>query len=239
MNTIRTFTVKTIGGAVETIEVSPEDTFDTFCKTIKSTFCIDDDRRLKIVCNGGVVNEDKFQGIPDKALVICLATRPINTAPAPATVQSQESSSVTQVQVVESVADVQTADPTYSFKQVQAYTIVFMNFISANAQLRDAFLNNYGLLVTELAKNDQLMDVMKNILSQSGQIMESMEKGENISVNINTDNNSMEKIELTTEDRQKIDQLIMMGFNPDKVVVEYLKSGKDVQKTLEALQISN
>ena len=155
-------------------------------------------------------------------------------------VESVEAVQTADVQTADvQTADVQTSEPTYSFKQVQAYTIVFMNFISANPQLRDAFLNNYSLLVTELAKNNQLMDVMKSILSQSGQIMESMEKGENISVNINTNNNSMEKIELTAEDRQNIDQLIMMGFNPDKAVVEYLKSEKDVQKTLEALQINN
>jgi hypothetical protein len=245
MSSNRTFTVKTVGGAKEELSISADTTFESFCQTIRSTFSFDDDRRLKVICNGTILNDERFSTIPDRSTIICLATRPTTApAPAPAPQPVEQQQPVQQTATVETTSTTQTdastgSEPTYSFKQVQAYTIVFLNFISSNPQLRDAFLNNYGLLVTELAKSEQLEEIMKNILSQSGQIMEAMEKGENIKVNINTNDNSMEQIELTPEDHQKIEQLIAMGFNPDQVVVEYLKSGKDIQLTLQALHGGN
>ena len=133
-------------------------------------------------------------------------------------------------------ADGNSAEPKYGFQEIKAFTIVFLNFIKSNPQLQDAFLNNYGALVTEIVRGDQLDPVMRSILSRSSQIRRSMEAGENIQININMDNQSMEKIELTEQDRMNIDQFISMGFNPDRVIVEYLKAGKDLNRTLDALQ---
>jgi hypothetical protein len=250
----RIFTVKTVGGGEEQIIVEPSLSFDGFKEKVRTAFGFDEDRRIKVVFSGGVVDATKFTDIPDKSVVICLATRPprqvstttnntepesIPTTPVPIPPPSLPVQSLpVQSQPIESTTSANTPEPMYGFKNIKAYTIVFLNFIAANPQLRDAFLNNYGLLVTELAKNEQLEEVMKNILSQSGQILEAMEKGENIKLNINTDNNSMEQIELTEEDRARIDQLIAMGFNPDKAVVEYLKAGKDINRALDALQRS-
>ena len=243
----RTFTIKTTGGIQEKIEVSPEDTFEYFCEKIRSTFNFEADRKLRVICAGKIITENDFKTLPDKVTMICLATKPtdispqIPNQPIPQPVQQPVQQPVPQATEVNDSNNsasgrlFPSTGETYSFKQVQAYTIVFLNFISSNPQLREAFLNNYGLLVTELAKNQQLEEIMKNILSQSGQIMEAMEKGENIKLNINTDSNSMDKIELTREDTMRIDQLIAMGFNPDKVVVAYLKSGKNMDRTLQAL----
>lgn len=243
-STIKTFMVKTVAGARENIEITSQDTFTSFCEKVRSTFNFEKEQKLRIICSGTIITEDKFKNIPDKTTIICLATKPIDsqvsqtstntnaTVPVTASVITP----VTTATVSSQNVPLFPSDGTlYSFKQVQAYTIVFLNFISSNPQLRDAFLNNYGLLVTELAKNQQLEELMKNILSQSGQIMEAMEKGENIKVNINTNTNTMDKIELTAEDSKKIDQLIAMGFNPDQVVIAYLQSGKNIDKTLRSL----
>lgn len=242
----RTFTVKSVGGNQETITIGSEENFESFCDTIRTVFHIDSDRRLKLICNGQIVNSERFTSLVDKSTVVCLATRPVRdtastsesapgSTPEPTSEVSTDTAGETSAasQLGNSGAS---TEETYTFKQVQAYTIVFMNFISSNPQLRNAFLNDYGLLVTELAKNETLTGVMKNILSQAGQIAEAMDKGENIKVNINTDSNEMEKIELTPDDEKKIDQLIAMGFNPDKVVVAYLQSNKDIQATLQVLQ---
>lgn len=244
----RTFTVKSVGGNQETITVRSEENFESFCDTIRTVFHIDSDRRLKLISNGQIVNSERFTSLVDRSTVVCLATRPVRdtTTTSESTPESTpEATSEVSTDTstpVETSADSQlgnsspSTEETYTFKQVQAYTIVFMNFISSNPQLRNAFLNDYGLLVTELAKNETLTGVMKNILSQAGQIAEAMEKGENIKVNINTDSNEMERIELTPKDEKQIDQLIAMGFNPDKVVVAYLQSNKNIQATLQVLQ---
>jgi hypothetical protein len=234
MSVIKVINVRTLNGQEEKLNVDNLQDFNGFIEQLKSTFAFDSDRVVKLIYKGKVVNQNDFQTIPDKSVVICMATRP----PRPANTNiNTDINTATNVEPESKQSEL--TEEKYGFMNIKAYTVVFLNFIASNPQLKDAFLNNYGLLATEIAKSPQLESVMKSILSQSSEISKSMESGENIKVNINMDkeNPGMEKLELTKNDECAIDQLIALGFHPDKVLVEYLKAGKDISKTLTNLQI--
>src|SRR5690606_237390 len=108
-------------------------------------------------------------------------------------------------------------NPMYTYKHVKAALIVFLDFVRNNKQLSELYDNNYTQLMTELIKNSDIDAILRNILSQSGQIMNAMEKGENIKVNINGDTHEVDEIKLTKEDENNIDELIQMGFDPTLV----------------------
>ena len=118
--------------------------------------------------------------------------------------------------------------------------IHFLDMIRSNRQLKQLYENDYGQLVTEIMKNPDLDTMLKNILSQSGQIMNAMEKGENISVNIegNTGGGKlgdMDVIDLSPQDQETIEEITQMGFNRADVVNAYLSCNKDMEDTLNRL----
>lgn len=254
----RVLTVRTLNGRDEKITVNDSLDFVGFTEQLRSTFGFDSDRLVKVIYSGKVVNQNDFTNIPDKSVVVCMATRQPRSEPNVNLVNNEEakanvntSDNTVQSQTFNSNSNTNsntnsnsnpnpsTDSEKYGFLNIKAYTVVFLNFISSNPQLRDAFLNNYGSLATEIVKSPQLESVMKSILSQSSDIAKSMVSGENIKVNINMDKDSpgLEKIELNEQDERNIDQLITLGFNPDKVIVEYLKADKDLSKALQNLQL--
>lgn len=251
----RKFTVKTVSGEKREINVCYEDSFEDFKSKILTEFNVDENKQVRLTFKGKILDSDLFSKLHTDSILGCIFTKkssPNNTVPKVENSQDQTvsgSDSVNNTDLNTNVnTDVNTNNtnssnsnnndgPMYRFKNIKAYTVVFFNFIATNPQLRNAFLNDYGLLVKELIENKDLDMLMRNILDQSSDILKSMEKGENIKLNINMNSNSMEKLDdLTNEDSKIIDEIISMGFSPDKVVVEYLKSGKNLSKTLDALQ---
>lgn len=70
--------------------------------------------------------------------------------------------------------------------------------------------------------------------------MNAMEKGENISVNIegNTGGGKlgdMDVIDLSPQDQETIEEITQMGFNRADVVNAYLSCNKDMEDTLNRL----
>src|SRR5690606_33940559 len=123
----------------------------------------------------------------------------------------------------------------YTYKQVKASLVVFLDFIRSNAQLKDLYLNDYKQLVNELILNPDIDMIVHNILGQSGRILEAMEKGENIKVNINGSNGNVEKISLSQQDEQVIMELIDLGFDPTKAISAYVECGYDKDATINKL----
>ena len=251
----RTFTIRSVSGSKQNITVQPHETFEDVKRRIMEVLSIDPSKQLKLMHNSKIVDADMFSTLQDGAVLGCVTTK----APSSSTssTSSTSTSTATVVQQTDALpsdgqpSDAQSSDakptdaePMYRFKNIKAFTIVFLNFIATNPQLRNAFLNNFGLLTTELIKNEDLEALMLNILSQSDSILQSMEKGQNIKLNMNMSSKKMEKIdgqpdgvesiEITDQDSANIDQIIAMGFHPDRVVVEYLKNGKDINRTLDA-----
>ncbi len=79
--------------------------------------------------------------------------------------------------------------------------------------------------------------ILRNILNQSGQILSSMEKGENIRVNIGGSEGTQngEDIKLTKDDENNIEEFISMGFDPTLVVKTYVENNNNKDRTLEKL----
>jgi hypothetical protein len=125
--------------------------------------------------------------------------------------------------------------PLYSYRQIQVSMIVFLDFVRTNPQVRDLWQNNYPQLVNEIIHNPGLNEIMRNIVSQSGQILKAMDTGTNIKVNINGDTGSVDEIELTKEDEKNINELIELGLDPTLVVKTYIENKNNKDKTLEKL----
>jgi hypothetical protein len=125
-------------------------------------------------------------------------------------------------------------DPVYSYDQVKASMIVFLDFIRMNPQMSDMYKNDYGQLVTEMIHNPTVNDVIKNILEQSGHIMEAMRTGKNIKLNIGS-GGDVDEVNLSKEDDNNIQELMDMGFDPVKVIKTYVENKNDKEKTLDIL----
>jgi len=247
----RTFTIRSVSGSKQNITVQPHETFEDVKRRIMEELSIDPSKQLKLMHNSKIVDADMFSTLQDGAVLGCVTTKAPSSSTSSTSTNTNTATVVQQTDAQPSDAKPSDANPTdaepmYRFKNIKAFTIVFLNFIATNPQLRNAFLNNFGLLTTELIKNEDLEALMLNILSQSDSILQSMEKGQNIKLNMNMSSKKMEKIdgqpdgvesiEITDQDSANIDQIIAMGFHPDRVVVEYLKNGKDISRTLDALQ---
>jgi len=136
--------------------------------------------------------------------------------------------------------DVKNREPMYTYKHVKTTLIVFLDLIRSNKQLKYLYENDYGQLVTEIIKNPDLDVMLKNILSQSGEIMKAMENGENISVKINGNTGpeepgTIDKIELSRQDQEIIEEITLMGFNRSQVVIAYISCEKDRDSTIATL----
>lgn len=235
----RTFIIRTVSGSKHIITVQPDETFEDIKLRIMKELSIDPSKQLKLMHKSKIIDANIFSTLQDGEILGCITTKAASSS-------TLSTSTVPATDAQPTDAQPTDAEPMYRFKNIKAFSIVFLNFIATNPQLRNAFLNNFGLLTTELIKNEDLDALMRNILSQSDSILRSMEKGENIKLNMNMSSKKMEKmdgsvdgvesVEITDQDSANIDQIIAMGFHPDKVVVEYLKAGKDVIRTLDALQ---
>jgi hypothetical protein len=216
-----------------------------------------DNKSIKFLCKGKVINETNFiEVLPGSLLwgmkqtsastsasasVSNVSTPGSSTPTLSATPTSTSVSAPVSAHVSAPVSAPMISEPSYTYKNVKATIIVFLNMVRSNPQLRDLYENNFGQLMTELMKNPDLDQMIRNILSQSGQIASSMEKGENISVKISGNTESgkdigdIEEIELTREDEENIEEITEMGFDSTDVVVTYLRCNKDKEATVRKL----
>jgi len=131
-------------------------------------------------------------------------------------------------------------EPTYTYKQVKAALTVYLDFIRSNKQLRELYEGNFSQLVTEIMKNKDLDEIMRNILAQSAQIADAMEKGTNISINIaGTEGpnqpGEITQIDLSVADQEIVEEITSLGFDRTKVLMTYLQSNKNKNQTIEKL----
>lgn len=238
----RTFTIRIPKYPTEKIEVESHETLNDFKSKIRATYGFESHQQMKLIVRR-ILTEDEFNGLQDGTTILVVLRSEITKPPVESTDTSsnvnpnENSNPNTNTNTDTNV----NAEPTYDFRCIKAYTIVMLQFIVTNPQMKDMFQNDFGMLMMELMKNPQLESLMKNILRQTNSIADSMDKGENIKLDINMDDHSQqegtcEKIELTPEDQQNIDNIINMGFDPNETVVQYLRNNKNVNLTLEALQ---
>jgi len=95
------------------------------------------------------------------------------------------------------------------------------------------YVNDFPQLTNELIHNPALQTAIQDILGQSKQIANAMLTGQQISVKINDTNDK--EIVMTPEDGVIIDELVNMGFDPNRALVMYLKNNKNKAATIEAL----
>lgn len=123
---------------------------------------------------------------------------------------------------------------TFTREQCRISTMVVMNFIRENPQLKEMFLNDFDSLIAHY-NGPQLRGIYDSILDQSAQMLESAQNGGTIAVNIQGDSSGVNEINLTSEDQEKIQSLVNMGFPQQLVVQIYVKSGNNFDVALEQL----
>ena len=219
----RNFKVKTYDGNQYDVNVNGNDTFDIFVdkvsKMIPESHSDQDNETNKrvfiFIYQGKILNMNNMNEVKDGSLVLCV----IKYTPC------------------ESKTEIKTEiEKTYNQKQIKAAMVVFLDFIRNNTQLKELYTTNYSQLVQEIIKNQDLDVIIKNILDQTGEIIEAMEKGENIKLHINNNGNgTVEKIDIKHEDEKSISELIDMGFDPTVVVRTYIECNYNKDETLNKL----
>jgi len=126
-------------------------------------------------------------------------------------------------------------EPTYTYNEVKATIITFLSIIKLNSQVYQMYVNDLPQLTNELIHNPALQTIIQDILGQSKQIANAMLTGQQISVKINDTNTNDKEIVMTPEDGVIIDELVNMGFDPNRALVMYLKNNKNKAATIEAL----
>lgn len=189
--------------------------------------------KFKFICDGRLIEKDNFYTLKSKSIIMAFHIPSSTTKNPNEFVHKPETKSETkslQKPAQESIKELKSEEKTtdtkntkYSFKQVKSSMVVFLNFIRNNKQLRELYDNDYDRLMGEIMTNPQLDEVINNILDQSAQILECMEKGQNIKVNINGDNGSVDKIELTKEDEMNIEDISKLGYDPNYVCKTYVE----------------
>jgi hypothetical protein len=190
---------------------------------------------MKLLYCGMILTNNNFNDILDGSTVLCVpVTGGSSERSTQSTQSTQSSQSIQSTQSTQSSQPIQSTS-NYSLKQCKAGFVVFLNLIHTNSQMRNLFETNMPQLMNELVTNPQIDEIFGSIMSQSSQILRSMETGENISVNINTNSNSMDMVEMNKEDQQNVEQLAMMGFDRNRSIVMYLECGKNLEETVRRL----
>lgn len=230
------FIVKLTDGTKQDINIDESDTYDTFAQKVVELGNFDSVRSVRFICKGKIVNAQNFKEFGPGSLMLCLRSSGSNTEPR----SNIQTNNFSHQSVNAQSANAQSDEPTYTYKNIKATLVVFLNLIRTNPQLRELYDHDYNQLVTEILKNNDLDTMLRNILSQSGQIMRAMESGENISVNVNGNTGpgqpgDMEQIDLSIQDQETIEEITAMGFDRTEVVVAYIKSGKNKEDTINSL----
>ncbi|VBB17824.1 UV excision repair protein Rad23 [Yasminevirus sp. GU-2018] len=186
---------------------------------------------FRFVCKGKIITSDNFDIVDSGAVMLVLE----GVKPTPSVASQPASQPTTQKPLTQqNSSGQQSNEPTYTYDQVKATMIVFLDFIKSNPQIKQIYDTDYPQLVTEIIHNPIIGKVLKEMLSQSTQILDAIKNGRNISVNIGEDG-AVNEISMTPEDGLAIDDLVKMGFNANDAVVAYLKNGKDKERTVNAL----
>lgn len=225
--------IKLWDGTKHSVLVKSSDTYEDFVKKVSEISNPGTGKSIKFICKGKITNVHNFNDVEPGSLMLCLTTQSASNAS-----NVVDTSNHTQQNSINNKPQ----EPVYNYKNVKATLVVFLDLIRSNKQLKHLYENDYGQLVTEILKNPDLDTMLKNILSQSGQIMNAMEKGENISVNVkgNTDEDGgrpgdMDVIDLSIQDQETIEEITSMGFSRTDVVVAYMSCNKDRDNTINKL----
>jgi hypothetical protein len=177
--------------------------YDDLTKMIIDSNNLEQNSKLKFVYEGKIITKDNFHIIkPMTTIMVFYTLHP-----------DQPSTSKTN--------QLGQPEKLYNFKQIKTAIIVFLNFVKNNPQVKKLHDTDYDAFIEEVMTNPIIGDIIKNILSQSSQILENMENGQNISVNINGDDEIVEKINLSSEDEKNINDIIEMGFEANIVCKTY------------------
>lgn len=219
--------------------------------------------KFTFVYKGKIIDADKFNEIENGSILLCIVsfvpksmsleseTSSRFPSEIPSTETSETPSSetpstetsetpltetpLTETPLTETPLTETSKEEQYSYKQVKASLVVFLDFVKNNTQLKNLYWNDYKQLVNELILNPDIDTIIRNILGQSGRIMGAMEKGENIKININGSTGKVDKIDLNQNDEEIIMELIDLGFDPTKAISAYIESGYNKDAAISRL----
>lgn len=248
----RFVTVKNLKGNEKMFSFSNKLNYDEFHEMVHKGMNIEDDKIIKFMNQGKIIDENNFSFLSNGSTLLYLVqkkVKPVMLEQKKEQVKEQENEKSVILEDVDK-EDIDKEDsksfsynksidddtvPQYTFEEVRASMIVLLNFVRDNPQVRNLFETDYGAFVNEMLTNPALINITKNIVSQSSQILHAIKTGGNISVNINGDSGTVNKIELTKEEEDTIKNIIDMGFDATKVIKTFIECGKDAIRTIDAL----
>lgn len=260
----RRFVVK-IGNSKDSkyeIHVNDTESYNDFVNKLSQEHSISDQSYFKFICKGKIITADNFNTLDSGSVLLGLiCTKAQITEPTPTNIpkqivhspnctctcngrqlntQSTQSNPASQVEPADKLTQAQT-EPTYTCEEIKSSIIVFLNFMKMNQQVNALYQNDFPQLVNEIVNNPQIGKVIQDILGQSKQILNAIKNKSNISIRVggeDNENDHTDEVIITPDDGLVIDELIAMGFDPNEVVVTYLKNNKDKSTTIEALLLS-
>jgi hypothetical protein len=241
--------VKQWDGIRSEFEITASHNYDDFTKMLSDHNGLDTDSKFKFICEGKIITNDNFHTLKSKSIMMAFLAP--NLAPKKNDdkldeLDKSKSNEIEKLNGLDKTKDTkESRDNLYNFKQIKTSMIVFLEFIKNNPQLDELYKTDYSQLVVEIVMNPVFDDIIKNILSQSSQISESMENCQNIQVDLSknsdshqnlqlplgtnetneTNNVELNKIELSNEDTINIDEIISMGFDANLVCKTYVEIG--------------
>lgn len=230
----KTITVRYAGKSItEDIRVDESYSFHSFIDKVKSVGNIENDRNIKIMTNGKILTESNYESLMHEktntkitCLVIIGDVRQNNDV--------SNTTSNTTSNITSNINTTSNTTSGYTYDEVKSVILAFLNFIRVNPQTRELYANDFGQLVTEILHNPIMDKIIKDMLLQSNEIIHAMKTGGNITLHVG-EKGDTNKISLLPEDREKIDEIVKLGFDPEKVVVSYIKNNKNVENTINDL----
>jgi hypothetical protein len=238
----RSVTIKNFSGYKGEFVIYSTHSLSDLISLIENDMKIGSDKTIGLIYEGKSVNSTNFNNITHGATLLAITRNKSdnvssNSSNVNSSVQlneSNKSNKSNESNLSNLSNESNDIDAKYSYKQCRALLIVFLDFIRSNPQMRTLYQNNYPQLVKEVLANPLLDNIIKNMLSQTGQIIKAMETGSEIKININGDSGEVDEIVLTKEDEEKIQMLIEMGFTTNALKT-YLECNKDFDETMKKL----
>lgn len=239
--------VKQWNGIKHDFDIDESHNYDDLSRMLAERNGMDHDTKFKFICEGKIITKNNFHILKTKSIVMAIYTPSAQIDDVKPMVNDNDAKPPAPVLVINDSRSSEHTQ-TYNLKQVKTSIIVFLEFIKNNPQLKQLQEANHQDFIAEIATNPIIDDIIKNILSQSGQISECMEKGQNIQVeitggslsnamnessNLNEDSESS-IIKLSPEDEANINEIIGMGFDPHLVTKTYAE-----ESTLNATNKDN
>jgi len=224
---MKQFHIKTFNEDYGIINMEDDNDFSDFCCKVMKTINLEENKTVKFLCQGKTLTSANYNTIENGSTILCIIVKMT-----PSTTDKTDKSetkngtnidtniNINTKTIIQSKAEIDEKEmKKYSYNDVKASMVTFLNFIRTNTQTKQMYDNEYNQLVYEILKNPVMDNVIRQILDNIQYITEGMKTGKNISLQIAGTNNNQNN--QNNQDDQVIDEIVKIGFNKEEVTKIY------------------